>query len=109
MDALQGHHPLGHHLVQPRQDGRDVLLGVNHFDDQRQVLAELEQSRGVQPGTGAETLHPAPPAEDVTHVGRPRYEITWTRSRVIIPSDTISSTPGRADGAWFPVADTSIA
>src|ERR1035437_10596238 len=60
MDALQGHHPLGHHLVQPRQDGRDVLLGVNHFDDQRQVLAELEQSRGVQPGTGGPNPPPPP-------------------------------------------------
>jgi hypothetical protein len=43
-----------HHRIENRQERPDVIFRVNDFDDERQVLAPVEDFHAVQPGRMAE-------------------------------------------------------
>ena len=44
------------HLIQRRQKATDLLLGVHHFDDEREVLGKSKDSGGVEMTLGSEPL-----------------------------------------------------
>jgi hypothetical protein len=54
---VDGHQPVGDHLVELRQERVDPFGGVDDDDHHRQVLRQRQQPRGVQLTGGSEPLH----------------------------------------------------
>ena len=50
LDFFQSDKPAWHHGIENRQKRLDIVLRVHNLDDQRQVLAHVEDLRAVQPG-----------------------------------------------------------
>lgn len=56
LDLLEGDEAVGHHLVELGEDGAHLVVGVDRLDEDRQVLRQAEDPRGVQVLLGPEAL-----------------------------------------------------
>jgi len=59
VDALQGDEAVADHLIERREHGLDLVVGVDAFDDYREVLGETQDVGGVENAGLAEPFDPA--------------------------------------------------